>query len=430
MITRADIQTLNIIPGISLEEETPGQPPAYDSRWTIRKSFTDIPLTHRYFAGANKKTLRYELQGDSGANCTATNRKELLWETKYFATPIQVKTFDGESNEEGEHRTIQVIGAGILKMVDDNNHIVMDYYCLLIPNSTGTVISLDKFMRDDRSIVKFQQVGTVYGAGYMKFYDEKYQEINTVAMEERNGIWYTSNPILMPLASAGPTKRNTEEPNYHRINKMVTNLNTTDIDARQFYAVNDPAPSEAPPVISIRTAGVFSNMSKALKQLELWHQGTGHLAPCIMRRTQKCVHGMPSLVLRYGEAAQVGPRQPIFSENYKPGTAYHMDLGFIRGPENLPDMIANGAAKGKHATEGRRGETCCLSPHHRCCHSTTLDIPVENKSPPTSLIDSFLKKNGIGRKRFKITTSPEGMLTRSNRFQQTCESNGFAIQVF
>ena len=30
-ITRADIQTLNIIPGISLEEETPGQPPAYDS---------------------------------------------------------------------------------------------------------------------------------------------------------------------------------------------------------------------------------------------------------------------------------------------------------------------------------------------------------------------------------------------------------------
>ena len=303
VITRADIQTLNIIPGISLEEETPGQTPAYDSRWTIRKSFTDIPLTHRSFAGANKKTLGYELQGDSGANCTATDKKELLWEIKYFATPIQVKTFDRESNEEqGEHRTIQAIGAGILKMVDDNNHIVMDYYCLLIPNSTGTVISLDKFMRDDRSIVKFQQVGTVYGTGCMKLYDNRDQEINTVTMEERNGLWYASNPILIPLTSAGPTKGNTVEPSCHHINKMVTHAQdsstSTDIDARQFYAVDD-TPSEAPPNVCIRTAGVFSNMSKALKQLKLWHQRTGHLAPRTMRSTQKCVHGMPRCKTRH-----------------------------------------------------------------------------------------------------------------------------------
>ena len=89
-------------------------------------------------------------------------------------------------------------------------------------------------------------------------------------------------------------------------------------------------------------------------------------------------------------------------------------------------MIANGAAKGKHAIEGRRGETCYLL----IIDAATRQLwtfPLKNKSPPTSLIDSFLKKNGIGRKRFKITTSPEGMLARSNRFQQTCESNGFAI---
>ena len=345
VITKTDIQTINIIPGISLEEETPGQTPAYDSRWTIRKSFTDIPLTHRSFAGANKKTLRYELQGDSGANCTATDKKELLWEIKYFATPIQVKTFDGESNEEGEHRTIQAIGAGILKMVDDNNYI-MDYYCLLIPNSTGTVISLDKFMRDDRSIVKFQQVGTVYGTGYMKFYDKRDQEVNTVTMEERNGLWYASNPILMPPTSAGPTKRNTSEPSCHRINKMVTHAQesgtSTDIDARQFYAVDD-TPSEAPPNVCIRTAGVFSNMSKALKQLELWHQRTGHLAPRTMRHTQKCVHGMPPLPdatpifnCKFCDMAKQRKSdrgKPISSENYKPGTASTWTLASSEDPK-------------------------------------------------------------------------------------------------
>jgi hypothetical protein len=54
-------------------------------------------------------------------------------------------------------------------------------------------------------------------------------------------------------------------------------------------------------------------------------------------------------------------------------------------------------------------------------------FPLMNKNPPTTLIDSFLKKNGIGRNKLKITTHPDGMLARSNRFQQTCESNGFEI---
>jgi transposase InsO family protein len=117
---------------------------------------------------------------------------------------------------------------------------------------------------------------------------------------------------------------------------------------------------------------------------------------------------------------------PVSSENYKPGTAYHMDLGFIRGPDNLPDMVANGATKGKHITEGRRGETCyLLFVDVATRHIWTFLL--KNKNPPTTLIDSFLQKNGISRKRNKITTSPDGMLARSNRFQQTCETNGFEI---
>ena len=92
-------------------------------------------------------------------------------------------------------------------------------------------------MREDRSIVKLQQVGNVYGTGYMKFYDKKDQDINTVTMVERNEIWYASSPILMPPTSAGPTKRNTDGPICPRINKIVTQAtesSTTDMDARQF----------------------------------------------------------------------------------------------------------------------------------------------------------------------------------------------------
>jgi hypothetical protein len=221
-----------------------------------------------------------------------------------------VKTFDGENNDVGEHRTIDAIGAGILKMVDDNNHI-MDYYCLLIPNSTGTVISLDKFMQDNRTITKFHQVGTVYGTGYMKFYDKQERETHSVTMEERNGLWFASNSILMPPTSEGPTKRSHEPSCSPRINKVcvpATPDNTSNnVDAQHFYAAtlatNTPTPTTtlppatetAPATVSVQTRGVFSNMGKALKQLKLWHQRTGHLAPRTLRRTQQCVDGMPPL---------------------------------------------------------------------------------------------------------------------------------------
>lgn len=110
------------------------------------------------------------------------------------------------SNEVGEHRIIEAIGAGILKVVDGNNHI-MEFYCLLTLDSTGMLITLDKFMRNNRSIVKFQPVGTVYGTWYMEFHNTDDLETHTVAMEEHNGLWYASNSILKPPTSGGPTKK-------------------------------------------------------------------------------------------------------------------------------------------------------------------------------------------------------------------------------
>ena len=103
-------------------------------------------------------------------------------------------------------------------------------------------------MRDNRNIVKFQQVCTAYGTGYMKFYNAEDQEIHTVTMEKRNGLWYTSNSILMPPISAGQTKRNLGASSSLRINKLDTGTDQmidADVDAQQqFYAMeNDTEPS-------------------------------------------------------------------------------------------------------------------------------------------------------------------------------------------
>jgi hypothetical protein len=51
---KSDIHAVNTVPGMTLEEDKePGQPPTCDSHWTIRKCFTDTPITHRSFEGAN-----------------------------------------------------------------------------------------------------------------------------------------------------------------------------------------------------------------------------------------------------------------------------------------------------------------------------------------------------------------------------------------
>ena len=138
-------------------------------------------------------------------------------------------------------------------------------------------------MRNNRSIVKFQPVGTVYGTWYMEFHNTDDLETHTVAMEEHNGLWYASNSILKPPTSGGPTKKILS----HSAHRELTNW------PQQFYTMENH--SEAP-TISIRTAGVFTNRSKALKQLlELWRQQTGHLSPQTMYHTQKYVNGMPPL---------------------------------------------------------------------------------------------------------------------------------------
>ena len=115
------------------------------------------------------------------------------------------------------------------------------------------------------------------------------------------------------------------------------------------------------------------HLSKALKQVELWHQWTGQLAPCTLHHPQNYFDGMPPLPdatpisnCKFRDMAKqrklnCGP--PVSSKTHNPGMAYqHMDLGFIHRPDSLPVMLANraGRYRSKHVIIGQRGHTCYL----------------------------------------------------------------------
>jgi hypothetical protein len=155
---------------------------------------------------------------------------------------------------------------------------IMDRWCLLILNSTGAVILLDKSMRKNRSIPAFHQVGTVCGMGHMKFCDKNDQETHALTTEERHGPWHASNLILMPPTSQGPTKQPFhQESTLSQLHCHQTTQSPPTLTRNNSTQPTSPTTDTTDPGnMSFQSVGAFGgNMSKAFDKLELWHQRTG-----------------------------------------------------------------------------------------------------------------------------------------------------------
>jgi hypothetical protein len=59
-----------------------------------------------------------QLQGDTGANCGATNEASILWHYRLLTTPIPITTYSEDKTEEA---SCVAIGTGIIKIVANDN---------------------------------------------------------------------------------------------------------------------------------------------------------------------------------------------------------------------------------------------------------------------------------------------------------------------
>jgi hypothetical protein len=109
------------------------------------------------------------MQGDTGANCSATKNLSLLWNYQPLNNPIPNITYQGKYHD--ETTDFQAIGMGIIKMIVDNTTI--DWLTLYTPNSTGTIISPDPNMMDNGHVEEFLQSGSQHGKGYLGFINNK-----------------------------------------------------------------------------------------------------------------------------------------------------------------------------------------------------------------------------------------------------------------
>ena len=373
--------------------------------------------------------INNELQGDTGANTSATNRRDLLWNYTRLRQPIEITTY----NKNDDPETCVAICQGKLRIIADDNT-TMEWTTLFVPSATGTVLSPDKYVQDNRHhLFLFNHEGDINGNGAIRFQNHRRQTILQITMKRRrDGLWFTTNQILAP-----PTKKRS----VHTITQLIHQIpNNVQINRMQMPHCNEIG-TPLPPQIMTQQENRPTN--KSLHDIELWHQRMGHPGSRTLWDTQKVVDGMPMMpktpaifACPFCDEAKTqkrhgGPRSS--REEFLPNTAYHMDLGFFRtskpkDKQNQPRTGSNNNDKDTmRSFDGYVGYLLIIDAASRYAWVFLL----RNKQPPTDLIDKFLDKYGVMKPKTTqttISTHPKNILRKSKAFRATCNKFGYNIK--
>jgi hypothetical protein len=214
-------------------------------------------------------------------------------------------------------------------MIIDNT--TMEWLTLYTPNTTGTIISPDRYMMDNGHIDEFLQSGQLNSHGYIRFTSKENKSIAKVKMRrQKDGLWNPNSPVLLP-------------PQHHHLSSGTTLYPDKHPHISKANVDNNSKPQKANNINTItpllRTTTWKSQAAQALKHLELWHQPMGHPSPPSLQCTSNVVQGLPQLSSNYSHIhcpfCDVAKLQKS-SDNkestraaFLPGTAFHMGLGFI-----------------------------------------------------------------------------------------------------
>ena len=128
---------------------------------------------------------------DTGANITATNQKNLIFNYTEFTNPHTVQTFE-DTDTEGDE--LQALGHGYIRIESDQGS-MMHWQTIYTPNSSGTCLSPDSYNEavpclDEMCIImkRSQKPGT------LAFHDKEGHLVESISLKRNNnGEWNTTN---------------------------------------------------------------------------------------------------------------------------------------------------------------------------------------------------------------------------------------------
>ena len=86
-------------------------------RWLTKKA-PGTPNIRKVYNNIQIKVP--DVQGDTGANCSATNNQQYLWNYKTIE-PIGISTYEGSADATN---SLCAVGVGIMKIVAENNAVL------------------------------------------------------------------------------------------------------------------------------------------------------------------------------------------------------------------------------------------------------------------------------------------------------------------
>lgn len=368
------------------------------------------------------------IQGDTGANCTATNDRTILWQFQVLRQPIPIATYNADTANE---QTCYATGMGIIKLISDDNSI-LECRALYCPTATGTILSPHRIMMDKNGIEEFNHRGMKNGSGKIEFRDKEGRYIAGITMtSKRDGIYMASNQILIPKENSTCGMAIETEEDELRLHHHKMSEDTTPPPLTEEWNINQ---ATAPTISDAK------RLSQNLYNMELWHQRMGHVGWRTLQKTREMVDGIPTLPLQdsgfhcpYCDASKQTKKsgnKTAKRETFEPGTAFHMDLGFVSGPSNLEDVLHKGSTPKMTTQKSYDGHVAYLLIVDAATRYSWVFL-LKDKRPPLRIIEAFLETNGCAkqyRKCQEISTSPIGTLARSQEFKIACAKYGFKIK--
>ena len=184
-----------------------------------------------------------------------------------------------------------------------------------------------------------------------------------------------------------------------------------------------------------------THTEKDILIFETWRQRLAHCSEKRLRQTQKLVYGIPAfygpklpalVTCRTCDVAKVkkAPRGKSMDDSdiLLKGQVFQMDIGFIRGSQNLEAVLLRKEDADTKVIESRQGYVCYLLIIDRKTRYM-WPFPLRSKSVPEDLLTIFLETHGNPNCPNRcIRTDGEGSLAESQDCRNVFSKGGYTLQ--
>ena len=386
---------------------------------------------------------------DTVASVSATCRLDILHHFTSL-TPYEIMGYDGT--------VARAAGQGIAYVKGPDQKQLEEMFFVYIPSVDGTIISLEHHTRTHPDIYKWTQEATPEtDTGWVTFRDIQDNVVSRYKTKQYRGLYYIQELEFYPVTSAQITTCRHQDDDMTTEDALTVKHQTPRQTSSNCVDYNDDlgranAKDQLQPVlewttprtpyrISMLNEKQTTNTEKDVSNFEIWHQRLAHCSEKRLRQTQKLVDGIPAfhgpklpsiVTCRTCDAAKLrkAPRGHIMddSEQLYNGQVFQMDIGFIRGPENLENVLTCTKDADTKVIESRNGYVCYLLIVDRKTRYM-WPFPLKSKSVPPDLLRTFLTTHGHPTcPNNRIRTDGEGSLAESQICRNLISKLGFTLQ--